>query len=345
VLDLQRGAGNAAVARLLATPPKRLADFGGKLRSMRVDVDQVEGLGDVDVHFKGGRAKPREGLSLTIHFSGSMDQGMGRSPDDRERNEKKLRNGLANRGMALFNLDGSVTGPPIVDVTRVEELDLSAHGGAHGRYRFTSVSRGAEKAELLIELLGLMRPPLENSGVMSKERQKELRARFDRLGFSEGSGWSRDDFLALLQCLDGIPDATLARVPGIVFERRPEDLGPSGEAGEYHFSSSPAVRTLTLFEFAFRSDTELRLTVAHEIGHALSGRRRELRPGRSELAHSDRYKSAVKADGGLAAGITDFARTNLDEHFAESYGMFAIEPELLRTLRPNTFRFFEKLLR
>ena len=344
LLDLQRGAGNAAVARLLASPPTTLGDFGGAVRSLRVDTDQVHGL-DLDAHFTGPRAEPREGLSLAVHFSGSLEQGTGRTEADRERTEQSLRSGLRNRAIAVFNLDGSVAGPPTIGVTRIEELDLTRHGGANGRYRFTSVSRGADKAEVLIELLGVSSPPLENTGVMPEKRQKELRARFDGLGFTKGSGWSPDDFLALLQCLEGIPDSTLTRVPGIVFNRRPEDLGPKGEAGEYHFSSSPPVRELTLFEFAFSSDAELRLTVAHEIGHALSGRPREIKRGKAEHARSAAYKAAVKADGGLSAGITAYAATDLDEHFAESYGMFATEPELLAMLRPSTFAFFEALLR
>lgn len=342
VVALRRGAGNAAVARYLARTPTSLADFAADRESIRVDIDQVTGLPPLEDHFTGGRKSVRTGLSLDIRFSGPMG-GMGRTEADRATIETSLRDGLVNLAMTLFNLDGAAVAPPLVGVTRIEELDLTPHGGSQGRYRFTTVPRGNDAAVLLVELIAAWRPGLENSGEMSKRRQRELRERFNRLRFSAAPGWAVDDLVMVQQCLGEIPEPVLARIPDITFVRGHGDLGPGGEAGEYHFTAPPPQRTITLFDFAFRSDAELRFTVAHEVGHAISGRPREDDRRRPELDDGAAYGRATRADGGLAAGITEFARRSRDEHFAESFAMFMVEPDTLRTLRPDTHAFVASL--
>jgi hypothetical protein len=89
---------------------------------------------------------------------------------------------------------------------------------------------------------------------------------------------------------------------------------------------------------AFKSDSSLIETVAHEIGHAISNKPTE--KGGTAIADQAEYQNAVKADGPHA--ITKYGDTNSSEHQAEAYAMFIAEPATLQALRPNVFAFFEK---
>jgi hypothetical protein len=101
------------------------------------------------------------------------------------------------------------------------------------------------------------------------------------------------------------------------------------------------VRTLTVRGDAFASDDTLLRLVAHEIGHAISGKPAET--GGTALAAdaSDAgFQAAAKADSTLA--VTKYGQKNVSESYAEAYSMFIVEPLTLKALRPKTFEGFTK---
>jgi hypothetical protein len=98
-------------------------------------------------------------------------------------------------------------------------------------------------------------------------------------------------------------------------------------------------RRLTLYDSAFDTEDGLIRIVAHELGHALSGKPAEHAGGKA-LAKTPEYQAAAKADSPHA--ITHYGDQDWDEHYAEAFSMFIAEPATLQLLRPKTYEYFSK---
>ena len=346
VLTLQRSAGNAAVSRVLAraipADPTSLADYKDVQQEIRYDTDVASV--DVAANFPGGRGVTRKGVTITERFSGAM-AAAGAAPDV----ESKLRDGLFNIAIGLFLLNEADTDPVIVGATRIHELDLSSRGGQDGRYRFTSILRGGTAAkptavDLLIELLGARRAAPKGWSALDAARRQALTDRAGRFNITRDPSYTNDDDWAkVLQGLESIPDNVLHQTRDITFERHPASVSAKGEAGHYHFSTPPPTRTLTLYSSAFGDDGHLLMTLAHELAHGVDFRGGEEKKGTANRSASKAYQDAAKKDGGLKKGVTTYARTDWDEHYAEAYGLYVSEPETLKALRPNTHAYFDGL--
>jgi hypothetical protein len=310
-------------------------------QQIHYDTDSVP-LGALSQYWLGGRASARANTNVTTRFSGAMVAPGGTGV------ESEVRDWLHNIGTTLFNLHDTATDPARTGVTRIDQLDLTAHGGQHARYRFTSVQRAAAargrpaEVDLLIEVLGAVPAALLDWAQIPAARQQALQQRFDGFGFVRAPGWNDDQFGKVMQCLERIPDATLGSLRDITFERRP-GAGAAGEAGRYEFNTPPPTRIIALYGDAFRSDAQLLMTLSHEVGHALSGRPKENNRRTAERGDSPDYRRAATADGGLRRGITEYARTDWHEHYSEAYMMFISEPDTLLTLRPATHAYFTSL--
>jgi hypothetical protein len=351
VLALQRSAGNAAVAgwvgravlaRNIPADPTGLGDYSSVRQQIHYDTDSVP-LGALSQYWLGGRANARTNMAVTTRFSGAMAAPGGTGV------ESELRDWLHNIGTTLFNLHDAATDPARTGVTRIEQLDLTAHGGQNARYRFTVVQRAAAargqpaQIDLLVELLGAVPAALLDWAQVPADRQTALQNRFSGFGFVRAPGWNDDQFGKVMQCLERIPDATLTTVRDATFERRPGATNTAGEAGRYEFSTPPPTRTIALYGDAFQSDNQLLFTLTHEVGHALSARPKETNRRTPERGDSPEYRRAATTDGGLRRGITEYARTDWHEHYSEAYMMFVSEPDTLQTLRPATFAYFQTL--
>jgi len=354
VLALQRTAGNRAVVRLLQRDrkvpddPHALADYAPVAGEVIVDTD-VESMSPVSTYFKlGGRGAERDGLAVDVRLPDALA-----APGAPAKAEKALNDGLANYGMALYDLHSASKGPARVGRTRVVELDLTPFGGRHRLYRFTNVARTLKRGkatavDLLIEQLGAPSAPIEPTWTaIPKDRQLALGNRFTSFGFTRQQAdadlkalqWTDDRFGMVLQALELIPDATLTAVRDIVWIRGMSARGATDEAGAYNFDTRGPTRRLTLFSDAFTDIGSLRRLIAHELGHAISMRPTE-KKGVKSVAESAAYAAAVKKDGGLKRAITADGRKNLEEHFAESFALFTSDPDALKTLRPNVHAFF-----
>jgi hypothetical protein len=369
ILGLQRSAGNAAVGawlgrapaalvardRKLPEEPTKLDDFKSVAKEIHFD-DEVT-FGSLDVHFApGAGGHNRDGLSVSVRFP----EGDLAAKKGDEKSEQRLIKGLRSIAVTIFGLHDKSKGAPRVDVVQLLDLNLSAFGGQDAHYRFASVARkftgsGASKTptevDVTIEMLHPRRPPLQDWDKLSADRKTALRKRFDSFGFTPKSPgidtsdlleWDTNRFAKVMQALEVIPDDMLSGVRDIVWLRAMAKLGPKGEAGEYGWSGGPSpVRTIRLYQDAFSSDDELIGLIAHEVGHAISGRPAEGASGGTVLAASPSYRQAANLDGGLQAAVTVYGRTDWDEHYAEAYSKFLTEPETFAILRPNLNKWFK----
>lgn len=94
------------------------------------------------------------------------------------------------------------------------------------------------------------------------------------------------------------------------------------------------------------SDEQYKRYMAHEAAHWL-----DTRYGRNKWSHSKDWNDAVKADielakanrGGVQMYPTDYAKTNLNEDFAESMAMFLTDRRKLKEIAPNRERYLHDL--
>lgn len=360
VLALQRSAGNAAVAALLQRTPKArtlpnepqsLSAFSSVAGEIAIDT-QEETLGPLSEYFKGGQGHDRAGLNVEVRFP---QADMAAKAGDAKA-EKKVRDGLASIALAMFNLHDRSTGQPRVDVVKFLDLNLTQFGGQEAHYRFASVARKfatvagkstLSEVDVVVERLGPRRPAPKP---LDRNRRLDLENRFSSFGYTRQSidlrlkhviDFKPDEFDRVLQALELLPPDVLGSVRDLVWTRSQLRRAPKGEPGEYEYTSKPLVRRLTLYDdaFAFDDDAFLKL-LAHEIGHGVSFKPSETAGPTKTLAASAEYQAAAKLDGGLNGAITEYGRTNFDEHFAEAFSYFATEPDTLKLLRPNLFAFF-----
>jgi hypothetical protein len=346
-----------------------LAELGDTAKELIVD-DATVAMSGLPFHFKNPRVPAKPGLTVTTAFGSDM----AAKPDAEK--EKRLRDGLGTVGMMIFGLDGerpkskddmpdaprsgAKRRAPTGDLVHIRDLDLTSYGGKDGRYRFTAVirrqSRGRlQEVDLIVELLGARRQGLKAWADLDAATRKRLEDRFRRFGFVKREvrdddkdaalPWKEDDFGKVLQALELIPDDMLAGVQGITWVRGHQPSAPQGEAGFYETKTGLATgekpeRTLTVRGDAFASDDSLIRLVAHEIGHAISGKPAET-GGRALAAETaaGSFQAAAKADSALA--VTKYGQTGgAAESYAEAYSMFIAEPDTLKLLRPRTYEWF-----
>jgi hypothetical protein len=355
--SLQRSAGNAAVAQIVAgarrlqRSPTALADVAlAKRKTLYDDTREIKWSGidggiktlfenkDLIVH-------PRAGLTVNTTFGGAMAKPGGADAD-----EKKVRTGLERIGMLTFSLDDKSATDQVVDAVHFLDLGLEPFGGVDGHYRFTvvvtrKVAGAPAEVDLIIENV---KPRISLAGKLEPATRARLQKRFDEAGQKRGGDdetlgadpapkWQDAEWDRVLQATAFIPDAMFSRVPGVVWTR---GSGPSHtkEAGLFEVTpvgaGKPPKRTLTLYSNAFSSDGELIWTVVHELGHG-----RDFADA-TRLSGTSAWHTA--ALGGLGSAVTEYGRTAWQEDYADSYAMFVTEPETMKLLRPELFTWFEK---
>jgi hypothetical protein len=384
LLALQRTAGNSAVSAWLRRAPgnalqrdKHVADdantlgqLGPALKDLVLDEDTVSISGRARL-FKNDRLPARPGIGVDVRFGGPMAKDKTK--------EDAVQKGLGSMALVMFGLDGEVprkkgdedyeTGskpgkrrPPTTDLVHIVDLDLTEYGGQEGHYRFAAVAEKGAPDEpkavvIVVELIGPRRKALD--GTLDSKRKGDLDKRFAGFGFvkkSPNAGgsvfdapddtmpWLDDQWAKVLQALGLIPDAMLAGVAGIAWQRGHGAKGPAGEGGQFMTKTGllpgdKPERVLTLYDDAFRSDDALISIVAHEIGHGVSEKPLEPKGGAALSASAD-FQRAARADGGKA--ITTYGKKSWEEHYAEGYAKFIAEPATLKAMRPNEFAWFEK---
>jgi len=199
----------------------------------------------------------------------------------------------------LRNVAGTLIPNPLtLNSTITLALDLEAHGGDFGAYRFTYVqhtpAQGPQTQEVLIEHLG----SVGIEGLTESQRDAQ-RQRFRQHRFSRGSGWSDEEFEALLEAIAQIPDGMLTPVDGLTFERATAHPTDPRAGGDYN----PDTHSITMYDQPFSASlarfgtpgaggvsTDAVRSVVHEIGHAV-----DLRPLRQAWNTLEQAQNAFRA--------------------------------------------------
>jgi hypothetical protein len=228
---------------------------------------------------------------------------------------------------------------------------------------------------VLIEKIG----PLTGPGP-SGDPQKSLpteRVSIQKVKLKRGPGWTESEWLSVTAVLAELPDSALDKIAGIELLRRPAgtDTEPAESnviAGTMTFFDSAFQPTAT----RFGSRSWFHHVVAHEIGHFA-----DAEPLRKVIKHyynKKKWSSAVShagfvwgpangstpvpiegppgvketlfrqaaaqdgvTDRVMLAGVTSYAAKSWREQFAEAYALYLNDPALLRTIRPNIYRYLE----
>jgi len=198
-------------------------------------------------------------------------------------------------------------------------------------FRFSRFKAGAAPETVLVEGLGdSTQPPPANLTAGREIFEMAWASRNFKLS---GPGWDTKERVAWLHtALWTNPVKALLKFRDITFFYGPKPAGVK-EDGVW----DPSTKTLTLYYGVFEPNAQRVGTfpyavyvIQHELGHAL-----EMTFDQSVLAE---FGKALTTDGGVP--VSDYARTNAHESFAEAYALWTLDPEELRRLRPKVGELF-----
>jgi hypothetical protein len=212
-----------------------------------------------------------------------------------------LHHGLQNVAGELMRGRATLT----ANTTVLLALDLTPFGGSYDAYRFTRLDLGTLGTEVLIERQGA----IGIEGLRTEQRQA-LRRVFNRLGFRRGRGFREQEFDQVLIGVGEVPEAQLAPIRDLRFERQASDPAHPDAAAHYDRST----HTIRVFDRAYargrvrqgragRVLTFAAHSIVHELGHAL-----DLNSLRTTAAATEAAQQALLAEfgtGGLNYSIPD----------------------------------------
>lgn len=270
-----------------------------------------------------------------------------------EKVRSKLYAGLRSYGRSVFDLwpteEGKRPGDAVttrLNLVHVENMDLTPWGGPNAAFRFScigGVKKGRIEARIIVDELPMQMPLAAASAAADTEKTK-----------ATPQGLTHDDSVAdalwtrVLRALAQIDGSVLGRIKAVTFTQSSAAKGPKGEAAEYR-DAMPAgasvwTRKITLYQDIVKaSDASFAFTLAHEIAHGIDAAPTQGDKGRvkgavHDLAH---FKEAAKKDGGRGGAVTDYAKTDDSEFFAECYAMYLQQPQTLKLLRPHIHEWFD----
>ena len=153
----------------------------------------------------------------------------------------------------------------------------------------------------------------------------------------------------VLEAINELPATLLSSIKGIPIHAGTTDRGSSGEAGEYLHNRAAGSKTwsrkIIVYNDFFKMNLEQRkFLMVHELGHAVDFRPNEGTggSGKTSASRSKIFKKAVKLDGGIGKGVSTYKETSTDysEYYAEAFTMYLNQPDTLKALRPNVYKYF-----
>jgi hypothetical protein len=359
--EMPRSPARETLSRQSAPPtqPPAVANYSAPVRQHLTYRTDFGGLETSIFFLPRTESEPRAGFTANVTRSGPSASAAW------------LELPLRRIALSVFHLHQ--TNPPptrqqaaedgeLLNTTVVVPLDLSGQfspsgsPGPNSRFRFTAVaaprrpSSRVRHVDIVIEDLGAA--PTTGTARGSGETPAQRRQRFQRdygIYNADPDLIADDVFDRLLDGLSMVPDSMLRSVRDIPV-RRPQvgdaQIGAEGQVAEYvtGYQNGTWTRAIVVYgDLLTTAPATIADTIAHEIGHAISSRRREIvgRTGGQRVSATPAFHAAVAADGGLARGLTTDRRTrnNYEEYFAEAYMLFVRQPATLEMLRPNVFAF------
>lgn len=271
--------------------------------------------------------------------------------------DEKLRNklyaGLRHHGRSVFDLWPAGKDPKPgnaitnrLNLVHVENMDLTPWGGPNAAFRFScigGVKKGRIDVKVIVDELPLQMPLAAASAAPDAEKAKATPQRLGRDDTVDDALWTR-----VLRALAQIDGSVLSKIEGVTFTESAAARGPKGEAAEYRDAMAAGAtawtRKITLFQDIVKaSDAGFAFTLAHEIAHGIDAAPTQGAKGRVQGAVHElaQFKQAAKQDGGRGGAITDYAKTDDSEFFAECYAMYLQQPQTLKLLRPRIYQWFD----
>lgn len=270
-----------------------------------------------------------------------------------EKVRSRLYAGLRYHARGVFDLWPSGKDPKPGDaitkrlnLVHVENMDLTPWGGPNAAFRFScigGVKKGRIDVRIIVDELPLQMPLAAATAAPVAEKTKATPQGLTHDDTVDDSLWTR-----VLRAIAMIDGSVLTRVKDVVFTASAAAKGPKGEAAEYRDAmaagASVWTRKITLFQDLVKaSDAAFAFTLAHEIAHGIDAAPTQGSAGRVAGAVHDlvHFKEAAKKDGGRANAVTDYAKTDDSEFFADCYAMYLQQPQTLKLMRPHIFEWFD----
>jgi hypothetical protein len=236
--------------------------------------------------------------------------------------------------------------------------------------KFTARIRDSQDDDRKALVAAQAAKPLDSGKVAALRKQLDKRQKRldDRTAATKTFSAAEKD--VVLRAVELVPDEFAKRLSGLAFARVSSGAD-TDEGADY----GPDQHTIRCFDKAFTlgnvfyaKGSENVRSVLHEIGHAIDYTEKRAAHALNIHASDDTtrkaaddaakkaknlsggdddksaFQAAVKADGGA---ITLYGETKRDdgpvEGYAEAFSLFMVDPDLLKTLRPHVFKYFEAL--
>lgn len=331
-----------------ATPVGLEAEDEATRRSLKFDTDQPEVI-NYPTYFD---------LAGTPITAGNVDDSFNiESPSIQKLTDDKVRSklyaGLKNYARGVFDLWPAEEGPSAgkattkrLNLVYVENMDLTNWGGPNAAFRFSCIgkeTKGRITVRILIDELPLQTPLAAATAAKGAQDTKATPQGLTHDDTVEEALWTR-----VLRALAQIDGSVLGRIKDVTFTQSSANKGPKGEAAEFS-DARPAgatvwTRKITMYQqMVNANDASFAFTLAHEIAHGIDDAPTQGDKGRVKGAVHDlpHFKEAAKKDGGRGSAVTDYAKTNDSEFFAECYAMYLQQPQTLKALRPHIYEWFD----
>lgn len=186
-----------------------------------------------------------------------------------------------------------------------------------------------------------VRPFWARDGVVSPARA--VHGHHDRRAYHSPTVSSAGDVLE--RDADAVADKVLARAAPVAVTPGPVAIPTSGVArpDARGASTGPTIRAAGSAGVPLSS--QVRSCFEPRFGHDL-GRVRIHADSKgvdadAYVRNDAQFKEAARKDGGRAKAITEYAKTDDNEFFAECFALFIQQPATLKALRPNIYAYFD----
>lgn len=158
-------------------------------------------------------------------------------------------------------------------------------------------------------------------------------------GFEQIGDLGNDSVARFLQ--ENIPEEHLRDCPEIRYAPESDFFKQYPWAAGVFYTDTNLIEIAS--EKAFATVSDMMDTVTHEVGHNAFEQLEMVDPQASKR-WAELYSESMNLNGTGFGFVSEYAKTNLFEDFAESYRTYINDPELLRFMSPGKYEFMKNLV-
>lgn len=140
---------------------------------------------------------------------------------------------------------------------------------------------------------------------------------------------------------DNIPIEHLKGCPEIKYAPDSDIFSVLPEAGGVFYSDTNKIEIAEITPY--ETVTDMLGTITHEVGHNEFEQLEQLNSQAAYRWESMYAESMAQSNSGFGF-VSEYAKTNPSEDFAESYRYYIIDPELLKFMSPGKYEFMKNLV-